>query len=71
MSKQPNFNVAADQAAIPGSGYDNLSDEDLQRLINETHRVKTGHSGRVAPVARPQPGRYLDVDEMMKRHGLA
>jgi hypothetical protein len=68
MNKQPNFNVAADQAAIPGSGYDNLSDADLQKLINETHRIKTGHSGSIGPVTQPKPQRHVDIDALIEQY---
>jgi len=54
MNKQPNFNIAADTAAVAGTDYDNMSDSDLRALINGAHKLKTGRTGNVqAPVAPP------------------
>ena len=41
--------------------YDNLSDEDLQKLINATGKI------RVTPAQKPKPVRVTDLDEIVRR----
>ena len=62
---QPNF-VSLD-GALPGSDFDNMSSEDLDRLINAAHQSKTGRSGRLAPSAPPPPTRVVDLDARIAR----
>lgn len=65
---QPNFTVKQDTAAIPGTEYDNLSPEDLAKLINAAHKEKTGRSGQVAPrIYTPPPSNYIDYDAKFGR----
>jgi hypothetical protein len=69
MNKQPNFNIAADTAAVAGTDYDNMSDSDLRALINGAHKLKTGRTGNVqAPVAPPIK-RHIDIDALIKAAG--
>jgi hypothetical protein len=69
MNKQPNFNIAADTAAVAGTDYDNMSDSDLRALINGAHKLKTGRTGNVqAPVASPIK-RHIDIDALIKAAG--
>ena len=66
MNKQPNFNIAADTAAVAGTDYDNMSDSDLRALINGAHKLKTGRTGNVqAPVAPPIK-KHIDIDALIK-----
>ena len=39
--------------------FDNLSDEELQKLINATGRV------RVAPQTKPKSSKYVDLDRII------
>lgn len=55
---QPNFDRIANQAPSP---YDNLSDDELRRLINDAARIK-GLSGNVHPQQQPKTGGYIDYD---------
>ena len=48
----PSFHVGGDTAAIAGSEYDNLSEEDLVKLIRQSHKLKTGREGSIQP-SRP------------------
>jgi len=69
MNKQPNFNIAADTAAIKVTDYDDMSDEQLRQLINGAHKLKTGRTGNVqAPVASPIK-RHIDIDALIKAAG--
>jgi hypothetical protein len=67
---QPNLsNVKQGTAAIAGSQYDNMSDEDLQALINAAHKVKTGRQGRVGPIVEPPRKQHVDIDALIKQYG--
>jgi hypothetical protein len=64
---QPNFHT--NDAAVAGTDYDNLPPDELDKLINEAHRLKTGRAGRIAPAPPPPAKGYVDLDALMK--GLA
>lgn len=55
---QPNPDTLARQAP---SQYDNLSDDELRRLINDAARI-TGLQGNVQPQRQPNSGGYIDYD---------
>ena len=64
--QQPNFNVGPDTAAIKTTDYDNMSSEDLAKLINAAHKIRTGHSGNVSSThPTPQPKKYVDLDQYL------
>lgn len=50
---QPNFNIG-NQQAVPGSEYDNLSNEELAKLINAAQRLK-GKPANMRPAQPPPP----------------
>ena len=64
MPNQPNFTVKSN--AIPGTDYDNLSNEDLQKLINAAHKAKTGREGHVRPVVPPPQKQHVDIDRLIQ-----
>lgn len=57
MSHQPTAGSA--EIDRRPSEYDNLSDEDLARLINATGRA------RVTQISKPQSKRYIDLDALI------
>ena len=60
---QPQFqNISG---AASSSEYDSLSEEDLTKLINAAHRVKTGRQGSLAPAQPPKSVRVVDLDAML------
>ena len=65
QQRQPNFTTT--QNAIPATDFDNMPADELQRLINEAHRLKTGRSGRVHTTPPPAPKRVVDLDQYFKR----
>ena len=69
MNKQPNFNIAADTAAVAGTDYDNMSDSDLRALINGAHKLKTGRTGNVQAPGAPPIKRHIDIDALIKAAG--
>jgi hypothetical protein len=64
---QPNFSVKSN--AIQATEYDNMSEEDLLRLINQAHQVKTGRMGRVSAAPPPPSKGYVDLDQIIKQYG--
>lgn len=60
---QPNFNTV--NGAVPATDFDNMSEADLLRLINDAHKAKTGRSGRLAPGAPPPAKRVVDLDAIL------
>lgn len=65
---QPNFQNL--QGAAEGTDFDNMSDEDLQRLINDSHKAKTGRSGNIRPVPSPPPSGYRNLDAELAKLGV-
>jgi hypothetical protein len=61
---QPNFHIAAG-GNIPVTDYDNLSQADLDKLINDAHRLKTGRAGRLVAAPPPAPKGYVDLDAIL------
>ena len=62
--QQPNFTT--NQNAIPSTDYDNMSSEDLAKLINAAHKIRTGHSGNVSSThPTPQAKKYVDLDQYL------
>jgi len=61
---QPNF--ANIEGAAPGSNFDNLSEDELLKLINQAHQVKTGRSGRLYSVPPPPPKRVVNLDQYFR-----
>ena len=64
---QPNFQNLS--GAAPATDFDNMSEEDLTKLINAAHRAKTGRQGRVAPAAPPKAVRVVDLDQILETAG--
>ena len=64
IPRQPNFNIAQDTNAIPASEFDNLSDEDLAKLIAESHKLKTGRSLSLPSTPPPQPKKVVDLTNL-------
>jgi hypothetical protein len=62
---QPNFQTLSGAAAA--SDYDNMSEEELTKLINAAHRVKTGRFGRMAPAVAPKAERIVDLDALLEK----
>ena len=60
---QPSFQNI--NGAAPATDFDNMSEADLTKLINEAHRAKTGRAGRLAPAAPPQAKRIVDLDAIL------
>ena len=64
--RQPNFNVAKDTAAIPGTDFDNMSDEELEQLIAASHKLKTGKPLNLPKTPPPTPKRVVDLDQYFR-----
>jgi len=60
MQQQPNFTVG-NQQAIPGSEYDNLTPQQLQQLINQAHKLRTGREGRIHSTTPPPEKKHVDL----------
>ncbi len=58
---QPNFDTLGQQGPTQ---YDNLSDEDLRKLINDAARTK-GLQGNIQPQHRPAPKKVVDLDQYL------
>ncbi len=61
---QPGFHNIS--GAAPGTDFDNMSEADLTKLINDAHRLKTGRSGRLAPAPPPQAKKIVDLDALLQ-----
>ena len=62
---QPNFQIKADTAGLPSTEYDNLSEEDLVKAINDAYKLKTGRTGSLQPAVAPPPKNHVDLDAMI------
>lgn len=62
---QPNFQNI--QGRAPGTEFDNLSEDELLKLINAAHKVKTGRSGSLYQTAPPQQSRVVDLDAILEK----
>ena len=60
---QPNFSTNLN--AIPATDFDNMSQEDLDKLINASHQVKTGRTGRVSSAPPVIPKRVVDLESIL------
>jgi hypothetical protein len=60
---QPNFSTNLN--AIPSTEYDKLSPEDLDKLINAAHQVRTGRTGRVSSAPPVAPKRVVDLESIL------
>lgn len=58
---QPNPDKLAQQGP---SEYDNLSNEDLRKLINDAARLK-GRAGNLQPQVRPVAKKVVDLDQYL------
>ena len=64
---QPITTVGNSQA-IAATDFDNLPPDELAKLINAAHQVKTGRSGRVSPSQPVQStGQFIDYDAKFGR----
>ena len=65
MTTQPkNFHVG-DAAALPGSEFDELPEEELIAAIKAAHKLKTGRSGNIRQTPPPQPKRVVDLTNIL------
>ena len=64
---QPNFSVNAN--ALPSTDFDNLSDEQINQLLNQAAAYK-GKSGGFSSAPPPVAPRYTDLDAILKAKGL-
>ena len=64
IPSQPNFYTNL-QGGVPGTDYDNLSPEELDKLINTAHKLKTGRSGSLTPAPLPPPKRHADLTSIL------
>ena len=62
---QPNNFHVGDAAALPGSEFDNLPEEDLIALIKASHKLKTGRSGNIRQAPPPTPKRVVDLSNIL------
>lgn len=60
---QPNFQNL--QGAAPATDFDNMSDADLQKLINAAHQVKTGKPGQLRSAPPPPAKKVVDLDALL------
>ena len=60
---QPQFQTIS--GASPATDYDNMSEDELTKLINAAHKAKTGRDGRVAPAQAPKAVRVVDLDKIL------
>jgi hypothetical protein len=68
IPQQPNFNVGVNR--VPGTEYDNLSSEELAKLINAAHKAKTGRQGNVSPNLNIIPAKkFVDLDAIVGGNG--
>ena len=66
MPAQPNnFHVGDTTAAIPGSEYDNLPEDDLVALIRAAHKLRTGRAGNIRQTPPPPPKRIVDLTSIL------
>jgi len=65
MSVQPNNFHVGDAAALPGSEFDNLPEEDLVALIKSAHKLKTGRAGNLKQTPPPPPKRVIDLSSIL------
>lgn len=63
---QPNFQVnTSTDARILGTEFDNMSEADLQRLINAAHQVKTGRPGNLSSAPPPVAKRVVNLEHIL------
>lgn len=65
---QPNFQNF--EAAAAGTDFDNMSDADLQKLINAAHKEKTGRTGNIRQSAPPPSPGYRNLDDELAKLGV-
>ena len=65
---QPNFQYV--QGAAPATDFDNMSDADLQKLINAAHKAKTGRSGNLQQAAPHPSSGYRNLDAELASLGV-
>jgi hypothetical protein len=65
MAVQPsNFHVG-DAAALPGSQYDDLPEDELIAAIKAAHKLKTGRAGNIRQTSPPPPKRIVDLTSIL------
>jgi hypothetical protein len=64
MASQPR-NQLVEGNAIASTDYDNLSPAELQRLINEAHRIRTGRTGNVHSSAPPPQKQVVNLERFL------
>ena len=65
MLSQPNNFHVGNAAALPGSQYDNLPEEDLVALIRAAHQLRTGRAGNLRQTPPPPPKRVVDLSSIL------
>ena len=64
IPSQPTFYTNL-PGGVPGTEYDNLSPEELDKLINAAHKLKTGRAGNLSPTPPLPPKRHVDLDAIL------
>lgn len=65
MPAQPsNFHVG-DAAALPGSQFDELPEDELIAAIKAAHKLKTGRAGNIRQTPPPLPKRVVDLSGIL------
>jgi hypothetical protein len=65
MSVQPNNFHVGNAAALPGSQYDNLPEDELIAIIKAAHKLKTGRTGNIHQTPPPPPKRVVDLTSIL------
>jgi hypothetical protein len=67
--KQPGFYTQSSDkvGAIPASEYDNLSNEQIRQLLNQTGSYLNKRPGNIAPVKPPAAGKVIDYGALDER----
>ena len=66
---QPDFQIRSDTAGIPSTEYDNLSTEDIMKLVNAAQKIKTGKQGNLHYTPPPPPKKEVDIDAIIASGG--
>jgi hypothetical protein len=62
---QPNNFHVGDAAALPGSQFDDLPEEELIAAIRAAHKLKTGRAGNLRQTPPPPPKRVVDLSNIL------
>ena len=65
MSQPRSFHVGGTTAALPGTEYDNLSEDQLVQLIRQAHKLKTGREGSIQPAYVPPSKPVVNLESVL------